>query len=211
MPLLDKCKNVDLVEKKYIYRRRSMQKKMKLPKTESAVREYITNWCMDKHPRVEVQKEKYEKLVEKTGKKKIIDTTLIGKYKRKPPSGAVGCLIMELEFEQHKQSKYSILKDLTKITIPLRKIYYYRKDIPQYWIKIDNDGTPFMINYRHIYDRREMQERMQQYGQFTKDDQLIRIIAADRDGTKEPWPRYVIVGWDKILKELNRVIRMANF
>ena len=42
-----------------------MKTKKKLPKTESAVREYITDWCTDKHPRVEVQKEKYEKLVEK--------------------------------------------------------------------------------------------------------------------------------------------------
>jgi hypothetical protein len=197
--------------RKFKLKEKDMVQKTNLPRSEKAVRKYITDWCAANHPRVEVQKAEYEKFVERTSQKKIIDTTIIGRYKKKSRSGAKGCLIMELEFEEHKQTGYSILKDMLKITIPLRKIYYYRNDIPQYWIKVDNDGTPFMINYRHIYDRREQQERMDAFKYFTEDDQLIRIIAADRNSKKDEWPRHVIIGWDKILKELKRVIRAARF
>jgi len=187
-----------------------MKQKIKSPRSESEVMRKISDWCDSKHPKVEVQKSEYEKLIESTGEKKIIDTTLIGRYKRKPPSGAKGVLIAELELEEH-QKKYSILKDMVKITVPLRKLYYYRHDIPQYWLKIDADGTPFMINYRHIYENQEETDDMKPFGSFTKKDQLTRIVAAQRQNKKSGWPRYVIVGWDKVLKELNKIIKKANF
>jgi len=187
-----------------------MVKKVELPRKELEVLEKVSEWCKDKHPQVDVQKSKYEKLIESTGEKKIIDTTLIGRYKKKSKSGAKGVLIAELEFEEH-QKNYSILKDMVKITIPLRKLYYYRNDIPQYWIKIDSDGTPFMINYRYIYENQEETVGMRPFGSFTKKDQLTRIIAAQREDKKSGWPRYVIVGWDKIFKELNKHVRKAGF
>ena len=187
-----------------------MAKKTKLPRSEEEVIAKIAAWCAEKHPRVEVQKSEYEKLIESTGEKKIIDTTLIGRYKRKPPSGAKGLLIAELEIEEH-QKKYSILGDMLKITVPFRKLYYYRQDITQYWLKIDADGTPFMINYRHIDEHQEETDSMPPFGNFTKKDQLTRIIAASREKKTSGWPKYVIVGWDKVFKELNKVIRSGRF
>ena len=171
----------------------------------------IVDWCADKHPRVDVQKADYEKLIEKTGKKKIIDATLIGRYKRRSRSGAKGCLIVELEFEEHKTKKYSILEDMTEITALLRKLDYWRNDIPQYWIKIDRDGTPFMINYREIYDRRRDLNQMHRSGKWQDHDQITRIKAATRKTKESKWPKHVIIGWDKIFKELHRVVRLSGF
>ena len=127
------------------YHRRSKYMKKKIPRTEDEVRSKIDLWCQDKHPRVRIQGSECEKLIEATGEKKIIDATIIGKYKRKSRSGATMCLIAELEFEEHKTKRYGILNDLKMITIPLRKLTYWRNDIPQYWIKIDKDGTPEII------------------------------------------------------------------
>jgi hypothetical protein len=188
-----------------------MPKNIKVPRSESEVLEKIVGWCADTHPRVEVQKAEYEKLIEKTGKKKIIDATLIGKYKRRSKSGAKGCLIAELEFEEHKSKKYSILGDMTEITALLRKLDYWRNDIPQYWIKIDRDGTPFMINYREIYDRRRDLDKMHKSGKWQEHDQITRIKAVVRKTKKSKWPKHVLIGWDKIFKELNRVINLAGF
>ena len=97
------------------------------------------------------------------------------------------------------------------ITVPLRKLDYWRSDIPQYWVKIDNDGTPFMINYRHIYENRGELDRMPRQGKWQNDDQVVRIKAAERKSKTAKWPKYVIIGWDKVLKELNKIIRLAGF
>lgn len=213
MPTVEKAFEIDVVKNKKSRKKRRvyMDKKLRMPKTEKDVLEKISDWCTDRHPRVEVQKSEYEKLIEKTGEKKIIDATIIGHYKRKSKSGAKGCLITELEFEEHKQKKYLILKDMTKITCVLRKLPYWRNDIPQYWLKVDSDGTPFMINYRYIYDNRHSTEGMPAYKQYTRPDQTIRIIVADRDSEEDNWPGYVIIGWDKIFKELHRVLILAKF
>jgi hypothetical protein len=213
LPTVENGYEIDVVKKICSRKKRRvyMNKKLRLPKAEKDVLEKISDWCADRHPRVEVQKSEYEKLIEKTGEKKIIDATVIGRYKRKSKSGAKGCLIAELEFEEHKQKKYSILKDMTKITCVIRKLSYWRNDIPQYWIKVDSDGTPFMINYRHVYENRHITEGMPSYQQYTRPDQTIRIIAADREDKNNVWPKHVIVGWDKIFKELHRVVRLAKF
>ena len=188
-----------------------MPKKIKLPRTELEVLNKIVAWCKDRHPKVEVQKAEYEKLIEKTGKKKIIDATLIGQYKRRSKAGAKGCLIAELEFEEHKSKKYSILDDMTEITALLRKLDYWRNDIPQYWIKIDRDATPFMINYREIYDRRRDLDQMHRSGQWQEHDQITRIKAAVRETKESKWPKHVIIGWDEIFKELHKVVKLAGF
>ncbi len=188
-----------------------VKKQQKVPKKEKEVLEKISDWCSDRHPRVEVQKSEFEKLIEETGEKKIIDATVIGHYKRKSKSGARGCLIAELEFEEH-QGNYSILEGrLTEITFVLRKLPYWRNDIPQYWIKIDLDGTPFMINYRHIYERKTKLGQMQRSGKWQNNDQITRIAAAERENEKSDWPKHVIIGWDKLFKELHRVILLAKF
>ena len=187
------------------------RKKIKLPRTEAEVLQKIADWCTDLHPKVEVQKSEYEKLIESTGEKKIIDATIIGNYKRKRRSGAKGCLIAELEFEEHKSKKYVILKDMLMITIPLRKLPYWRNDIPQYWIKVDKDGTPFMINYRYVYENRGNLDKMHRQGKWQNNDQITRIKVAERKDKKVKWPKYVIIGWDKIFKELNRVIKLSGF
>ena len=184
---------------------------VKTPRKESQVLKKISEWCEDKHPKVEVQKCEYEKLIEETGKKKIIDATIIGRYKRKARSGAIGCLIAELEFEEHQSKKYSILKDMPMITIPFRKLYYWRADIPQYWIKIDKDGTPFMVNYRHVIENKCELDKMPKQGKWQNDDQVIRIKVAERKDKTEDWPKHVIIGWDGIFKELNKVIKLAGF
>ena len=185
--------------------------KVKVPRNEPEVLQKISDWCTDLHPRVEVQKSEYEKLIESTGEKKIIDATIIGKYKRKSKSGAKGCLITELEFEEHQSKKYSILNDMPMITIPLRKLPYWRNDIPQYWLKVDKDGTPFMINYRYVYENRNNLDKMFRQGKWQNNDQITRIKVADRKDKKAKWPKYVIVGWDKIFKELDKVIKLAGF
>jgi len=210
MPSIENGSQVELVKKRY-YRRNYMARKKKISRSEEEVLEKISQWCTDKHPRVEVQKSEYEKLIEKTGKKKIIDATIIGHYKRTPKSGAKGCLIAELEFEEHKQKRYSILNGTTKITALLRKLPYWRADIPQYWIKIDRDGTPFMINYNYIWENRKNLDRMGHYKQYTRHDQTTRIIAAERETKKSLWPKYVIIGWGPIFRELDRVIKLAGF
>jgi hypothetical protein len=214
MPTLENGYEVDIVKKRLSRKKRRcyMHKQLKQPRTELEVLDKISDWCADRHPRVEIQKSKYEKLVEKTGEKKIIDATLIGKYKGKSKSGATECLIAELEFEEHQSKKnYIILKDMTKITVPLRKLYYWRNDIPQYWIKIDKDGTPFMINYRHINDNCNNLDKMPRQGIWQNNDQITRIVPAERKSKKDKWPKHVIIGWEKIFKELHRVIRLARF
>jgi len=186
-------------------------KAAKTPRKESEVLKKIVAWCEDKHPKVEVQKCEYEKLIESTGKKKIIDATIIGRYKGKSRSGAVGCLIAELEFEEHQSKRYSILEGMLMITIPLRKLDYWRQDISQYWIKIDKDGTPFMVNYRHVYENRGELDKMNKQGKWQNDDQIVRIKVAERKDKKSKWPKYIIIGWDKIFKELSKVIKLAGF
>jgi len=183
------------------------------PRKEDNVREKISKWLAESHPTVEIQKEEYAKLIEETGEKKIIDASLIGRYKRKvgrrKKEEMKGMLLSELEFEEH-QADYSILKDQSKITFVLRKLAYWRADIPQYWIKIDKDGTPFMINFRHIYENREKLIKMGRHKNFTKPNQLTRIIAAEKN-EEGNWPEYVIIGWDSLLKELDRIIKLGGF
>lgn len=193
------------------WRNGKMVKKEKVARTEEEVLKKISDWCKEWHEDVKVQKSECEKLIECTGEKKIIDATLIGDYRRKAKSGAKRCLIAELEFEEHKQKKYSILKDMTKITALLRKLDYWRNDIPQYWVKIDKEGIPFMINYKKIWENRGKLEKMEPFAQFRSMKQLTRIIAADREDKKSEWPKYVLIGWDDIFKELGRVIRLAGF
>jgi hypothetical protein len=210
----NRCK-ADVGIKKYKSRKQRrvyMPKKTKAtPRKEAEVLEQIAAWCLDKHPTVEVQKCEYEKLIEETGEKKIIDATMIGRYAKKSRSGAKGCLIAELEFEEHQQTKYSILQDMVKITIPLRKLHYWRNDIPQYWLKVDNDGTPFMVNYRYVYENKHNKENMRPYGHYTKPEQTIRIIVAERKDKTKRWQNSVIIGWDNIFKELHRVVKLARF
>jgi len=209
--MTDACK----AAKKYMNggRKNSMPRKkvVKTARNEPEVLEKVSDWCKDRHPTVEIQKCEYEKLIESTAEKKVIDATVIGYYKHRSRSGAKGCLIAELEFEEHKQSKYSILEDMTEITALLRKLAYWRNDIPQYWLKIDKDGTPFMINYRYISDNRQNLKKMNPYGRYTSHEQTTRIIAAQRENTESKWPSYVIIGWDNIFKELHRVIKLAGF
>ena len=185
--------------------------KSKICRNEEEVLQKISDWCKDSHPKVEVQRSEYEKLVEKTGEKKIIDATIIGKYVRKSRSGAKGCLIAELEFEEHKSKKYSILNDMLMITIPLRKLFYWRNDIPQYYIKIDRDGTPFMINYKHVYENRDNLDKMIPTSKWKNNDQITRIKIVERDNKSSKWPKHVIIGWDKIFKKLHGTIRLAGF
>jgi len=185
----------------------------KRPRKESDVREKIGEWLAKHHSSVEIQKEKYSKLIEKTGEKKIIDATLIGRNKKKAgrrkKDEMKGTLLIELEFEEHK-ANYSILKDQNRITFVLRKLAYWRADIAQYWVKIDKDGAPLMINFKHIYENRDKLIKMDKQGKFTKPDQLIRIIAAERDENGN-WPDYVIIGWDNLFKELDRTIKLGGF
>ena len=213
MPTVENGYGVDVVKKRLNRKKRRcyMPKKKNIARTEKEVLDKIVDWCADKHPRVEVQKAEYEKLIEKTGRKRIIDVTLIGQYKRRSRSGAKGCLIAELELEEHKSKKYSILDGMTEITALLRKLDYWRNDIPQYWIKIDRDGTPFMINFREIYDRRRDLNKMNPSGQWQAHDQTTRINAAVRKTKESEWPKHVIIGWEKIFKELHRVSRLAGF
>lgn len=189
------------------------RKKMSKPREENDVREKIGGWLAKHHSGVEIQKEEYSKLIEKTGEKKIIDATLIGYNKRKAgrrrKNEMKGTLLIELEFEEHK-ANYSILKSQSQITFVLRKLAYWRADIAQYWIKIDKNGTPFMINFRYIYKNRDKLVKMEKQGKFTKPDQLIRIIAAEKD-VDGNWPYYVITGWDDLFKELDRVIKLGGF
>ena len=190
-----------------------VRKKINKPREENDVREKIGEWLDKQHPLVEIQKEEYSKLIEKTGEKKIIDATLIGYNKRKAgrrrKNEMKGTLLIELEFEEHK-ANYSILKSQSQITFVLRKLAYWRADIAQYWIKIDKNGTPFMINFRYIYKNRDKLVKMEKQGKFTKPDQLIRIIAAEKD-VDGNWPDYVITGWDDLFKELDRVIKLGGF
>jgi len=191
------------------------------PRKEDNVREKIGVWLEDHHPAVEIQKVKYGKLIEATGEIKIIDASLIGYYKKRigrPKKGGQpgikGVILAELEFEEHESRRYSILKDMCKITSLLRKLYYHRGDLAQYWIKVDRDGTPFMINYNQIKKMSEDKknwEKMPATGKFTKPDQLIRIIAAKRPNKKADWPDYVIIGWDDLFKELDRLLKFGNF
>jgi len=191
------------------------------PRKEDNVREKIGVWLEEHHPAVEIQKVKYGKLIESTGEIKIIDASLIGYYKKRvgsPKKGGQpeikGVILAELEFEEHASRKYSILKDMCKITSLLRKLYYHRADIAQYWIKVDKDGTPFMINYNQIKKMSEDRgnwEKMPATGKFTKPDQLIRIVAAKRPSKKADWPDYVIIGWDNLFKELDRLLKFGSF
>lgn len=183
---------------------------MKKPKKENDVRNKISKWCTELHPQVEVQKLEYAKLIEETGEKKVIDATIIGHYKKISRAKTKGCLISELEFEEH-QGDYSILKDMLMMTIPLRKLGYYRHDIPQYYIKIDKDGVPFMVNFKEIYLRRDDKDRMRCKGRWTSTDQVVRIVFARRDTKEDEWPDYVVIGWDNIFKELDKVIKLAGF
>jgi hypothetical protein len=190
------------------------------PRKEDDVRDKISAWLHEYYKDVEIQKEKYAKLIEETGEKKIIDASLIGRYKKdkkkkekkdlkKEEKKPEGVIIAELEFEEH-QASYSVLKDKTKITALLRKLAYWRADIPQYWIKIDKDGTPFVLNFRYIYENRNKLVRMGRYRNFTKPNQLIRIVAAEKD-EEGNWPDYVLIGWDKLFDELSRIIKLAGF
>jgi hypothetical protein len=183
---------------------------MKKPKKENDVREKISEWCSELHPQVEIQKLEYAKLIEETGEKKVIDATVIGHYNKISRAGTKGCLISELEFEEH-QGDYSILKDMLMITIPLRKLDYWRNDIPQYYIKIDKGGIPFMVNFKQIYAHKEDKDRMRCQGKWTETKQVVRIVFARRNTKTSDWPDYVIVGWDNIFKELDKVIRLAGF
>jgi len=198
------------------------KKTMSKPRKEDNVREKIGSWLEDHHPMVEIQKVKYGKLIEATGEIKIIDASLIGRYKKKVEKKKKkgeediikGVLLAELELEEHETKKYSILKDICKITFLLRKLYYHRADIAQYWIKVDKDGTPFMINYNQIKrmsEDRKNWEKMPATGKFTRPDQLIRIVAAKRPNKKANWPDYVIVGWDDLFKELDRILKFGDF
>ncbi len=210
MPTVENDYQIDLPKKK-LQRRMKYMKRRKLARKEEEVLKKISDWCEGRHPKVEVQKSEYEKLIEETGEKKIIDATIIGHYKRRSKSGAKGCLIAELEFEEHSTKKYSILKDMTEITALLRKLPYYRDDIPQYWIKVDKDGKPFMINYRKIHDNRGRLKKMAPGGMWQRPDQITRIIAAERKNKSTKWPDYVIIGWPDIFKELTRIIKLAGF
>jgi len=200
----------------------------KNPRTEKQVLKKISDWCKDKmksdwaggvYENIEVQKNEYDKLLESTGKKKIIDGTIIGKYtekyqkkrKERIKDKVKGCLISELEFEEHCSKRYNILTDMLTITVPLRKLPYWRNDIPQYYIKIDKDDTPFMINYREIYKRRNDLSKMPKQGKWQRNDQITRIDAAVRKNRESNWPEYVIQGWDNIFEELNRVVELSNF
>jgi len=118
--------------------------------------------------------------------------------------------IIFLEFEEH-QRPYSILKDRNMcpgINVPSRKLHYYRPFNAQYWIKIDNDGTPICIPYRYI--ARSFQEGnindIGAQGKYTEKCQREMIVVASRDKNGE-WPDYVIIGWRSIFAEFRRILR----
>lgn len=188
-----------------------MVRPVKIARTESEVMKKIADWCKKNHPGVEMQKSEYSKLIESTGEIKVIDGSLIGKYAKKSRAKTKGCIISELEFEEHKATTYSILEGMLSITVPLRKLHYWRNDIPQFYIKIDRDGTPFMINFRHIKANETNLDKMTPRGLWQKNDQLTRIMAATRGSKKDSWPDYVIIGWDKVFQELDRVIKLGGF
>jgi hypothetical protein len=188
-----------------------MARPKKIVRTEAEVKKRISDWCKKYHPSVEVQKSEYSKLIEATGEKKVIDATLIGRYVKKGRADTKGCLISELEFEEHKATTYSILGDMLAIMVPLRKLDYWRNDIPQYYIKIDRDGTPFMLNFRHIKANECNLDKMMPNGKWQKNDQITRIKAAERENKKSAWPDYVIIGWEQVFKELDRVLRLGGF
>lgn len=188
-----------------------MARAVKIARTEMQVKKKIGDWCKKNHPSVELQKSEYSKLIESTGEKKVIDASLIGRYAKKSRAGTKGCIISELEFEEHKAPNYSILDDMLKITVPLRKLDYWRNDIPQYYIKIDRDGTPFMINFRQIKSNECNLDKMHPNGRWQKNDQITRIKAVTRGSKEDTWPESVIIGWDKVFNELDRVIKLAGF
>jgi hypothetical protein len=196
--------------KKAVVKKRGRPKAVFVPRNEQEVMAKIDDWCKKCHPHVKVQKSEYSKLIESTGEKKVIDATIIGKYSKRARAGEHGCIISELEFEEHK-ANYSILKDMLMITIPLRKLDYWRNDIAQFWIKVDKDGTPFMINFRHIKANENNLDKMKPTGRWQKNNQITRIITAQRKSKEAAWPDYVIVGWDEILCELDRIIKLAKF
>ena len=187
-----------------------MARPAKIVRTELEVKKKISDWCKKNHPAVEVQKSEYSKLIETTGEKKVIDASLIGRYTKKSKAGTKGCILSELEFEEHKAA-YSILKDMLKITVPLRKLDYWRNDIPQFYIKIDKDGTPFLINFRHIKANELNLDKMPPTGMWKKSNQLTRIKAAERENKAAKWPDYVVLGWDSVFKELERIIKLGGF
>lgn len=188
-----------------------MVRPAKIVRTEFEVTGKIADWCKNNHPSVEIQKSEYSKLIEATGEKKVIDGSLIGRYAKKSRAGTKGCIISELEFEEHMATTYSILKDMLIITVPLRKLDYWRNDIPQFYIKIDRDGTPFMINFRHIKANENNLDKMTPRGKWQKNDQITRIVAASRESKTDVWPDYVVIGWDPIFKDLDRVIKLGGF
>ena len=118
--------------------------------------------------------------------------------------------IIFLEFEEHLRN-YSILNDekmCPGINVPSRKLHYYRPFNAQYWIKIDNDGTPICIPYQYI--ARSFKEGnindIGAQGKYTEKRQREMIVVASRDKDGN-WPSYVIVGWRSIFAEFKRILK----
>jgi hypothetical protein len=52
---------------------------------------------------------------------------------------------------------------------------------------------------------------MHRSGKWQNHDQITRIKTAVRETKESKWPKHVIIGWDNILKELHRVVKLAGF
>ncbi|GAG03980.1 unnamed protein product, partial [marine sediment metagenome] len=116
--------------------------------------------------------------------------------------------VISIEFEEHRRD-YSILSDTKKcpaIHVPSRKLHYYRPYDAQYWIKIDNDGTPICIPYRYIALNSKELNDIGAQGNFTNRGQthMVKAAVRDRDGK---FPPYVIVGWRAVFKEFRRILK----
>jgi len=116
--------------------------------------------------------------------------------------------IIFLEFEEH-QKNYSILNDpnmCPHITVPSRKLHYYRPYNAQYWIKIDSDGTPICIPYWYVYKNRSNIKDIGAQGRFVRrgEKEMIIVAARDKEGN---WPDYLIIGWRSIFAEFRRILK----
>lgn len=206
-----------LGRKKFHCRRDRMPKKMRrrMPHNEDEVRRYIDNWLKKKFPHFTAKKETRATYVPELGEMKISDAIIKKRPKFIPQRSKKfysSAAYIYLELEEHRSEKSYCILDLDKINVPLRKIYYYNGPFTvQYWLKIDKDGTPFMISYddiNRIYKKGDIEnlgKNFEKSNRFSKKDQRDMIVAA-RKNKSGNWPSYVIIGWDNIFKEFSKYL-----
>jgi len=191
-----------------------MAKKPKvIPRKEDECIEYVRkflNRTKDKYKAAfKIEKDTEEHFIPETGRCVISDAVIYDVYKVQINTrfSRRRRRVISLEFEEHRK-EYSILKDESKcpaIHVPLRKLHYFRPFDAQYWIKIDNDGTPICIPYKYIASKSKDLNDIGAQGQFTSRYQTNMIKAATRDASGK-FPDYVIIGWNNIFKEISRIL-----